>query len=271
MNDRHDRRAFLAAGAALAVAGALPGRAQEAASPAGVARSAPTLPQQDPALVRETVGVSHGNFERVRALVEARPALAKATWDWGFGDWESALGAASHTGNRDIALYLLGKGARPTLFSATMLGQLAVVRAAIEANPGAQRIPGPHSITLASHARAGGEPAAPVLAYLESLGDADAGPPREPLAEEERLALLGTYVVAGGGGPNVELVDLRGGLGLEIGEGFPRGLFHRGGFEFQPAGAEAVRVRVERVGDLVTLSIHDPDLVLTASRRIVET
>jgi hypothetical protein len=270
MNDRHDRRTFLVAGAALAVAGALPGRAQEAASPAEVARTAPTLPQQEPALVRETVGASHGNFERVRELVDARPALAKATWDWGFGDWESALGAASHTGNRDIALYLLGKGARPTLFSAAMLGQLAVVRAAIEANPGAQRIPGPHSITLASHARAGGQPAAPVLAYLESLGDADLGPPRQPLAEEERLGLLGAYLVAGGGGPTVELIDLRGSLGLKIGGASPRGLFHRGELEFQPAGAEAVRVRFERAGDLVTLSIHDPDLVLGASRRVVE-
>lgn len=280
MNDRPDRRTFLVAGAALAFAGALPGRAQAPVAPATpatpptpakAAEPPPAFPQQEPALVRETVGASHGNFDRVRELVDARPSLAKATWDWGFGDWESALGAASHTGNRDIALYLLAKGARPTLFSAVMLGQLAVVKAMIEANPGAQRIPGPHSITLLAHARFGGEPAQPVLAYLEGLGDADAGPPREALAEEERLGLLGAYAVAGGGGPAVELVDMRGGLGLKVGDAFARGLFHRGGLEFQPAGAEAVRVRLaRREGGLIELTVHDPGPVLTASRRVVE-
>jgi hypothetical protein len=28
--------------------------------------------------------------------------LARAAWDWGFGDWETALGAASHMGSRPI-------------------------------------------------------------------------------------------------------------------------------------------------------------------------
>ena len=37
---------------------------------------------------------------RVKELVGRQPALAKATWDWGFGDWETSLGAASHVGHR---------------------------------------------------------------------------------------------------------------------------------------------------------------------------
>ncbi|MSV30540.1 MAG: hypothetical protein EXQ52_17625, partial [Bryobacterales bacterium] len=77
-----------------------------------------------PEIVREMVSVSHGNFERVKELVNSRPALARVAVDWGFGDWEDALGAASHVGNRHIAEYLLANGARPTLFSAAMLGQL---------------------------------------------------------------------------------------------------------------------------------------------------
>ena len=56
------------------------------------------LPHQDPALVKETVGVSHADVKRVRELVERQPALANAVVDWGFGDWETALGAASHMG-----------------------------------------------------------------------------------------------------------------------------------------------------------------------------
>src|SRR5262249_873560 len=62
-----------------------------------------TFPGTPPELAREMVAVSHGNVKRVRELVEAHPALAKAAWDWGFGDWETALGAASHVGNREIA------------------------------------------------------------------------------------------------------------------------------------------------------------------------
>ena len=79
--------------------------------------------------VRSVVGASHSNLERVRELVLEQPALAKANWDWGFGDWESALGAASHTGRREIAEFLIAHGARPNLFSAAMLGEVDVVRA----------------------------------------------------------------------------------------------------------------------------------------------
>ena len=81
------------------------------------------FPTQPPELVREMVTVSHFDLKRVQELVEAHPTLAKASWDWGFGDWEDGLGAASHMGNRPIAEYLISKGARPSLFSATMLWQ----------------------------------------------------------------------------------------------------------------------------------------------------
>ncbi len=282
MTDRHDRRTFLAGGAALAVFGALPGLPARAQAPSSEAKSAaaparpPSFPRQDPGLVREMVGASHGRLERVRELVAERPALAKAVVDWGFGDWESALGAASHTGSREIALLLIAHGARPTLFSAAMLGQLAVVRATIEANPGAQRIPGPHSITLLAHARFGGEPARPVVEYLEALGDADLRPSDEPLGDGEQQRLLGRYAVEGGGAAagsgaggieEVELVELRGGLAIQAGDGPARRLFHRGGLEYQPAGAEAVRVRLARGEDgSVRLTVHDPGVVLTALR-----
>src|SRR6185503_18929276 len=99
---------------------------------------------------------SHGRFERVKALVGASPALARATWDWGFGDWETALGAASHVGNREIAQYLVSMGARPDLFYHAMMGHLDVIKAAVAAQPGIQTIRGPHGITLLMHAQAGG-------------------------------------------------------------------------------------------------------------------
>src|ERR1700726_4550554 len=150
------------------------------------------FPMQPPELTRETVTVAHFDLKRVKELVEARPSLARAAWDWGFGDWESALGAASHMGNRPIADYLISKGARPSLFSAAMLGQVEVVKAFVAAQPGVQRIRGPHGISLLAHARAGGEGARSVFAFLESLGDAGADPPA-PLAQSDMDAILGVY------------------------------------------------------------------------------
>lgn len=111
----------------------------------------------------------------MRRLVSERPALATAAWDWGFGDWETALGAASHTGRRDIAELLMSHGARPTVFTLAMLGDVDAVRAIVRGRPGTQRITGPHGLSLLHHARAGGEAAA-VVAFLETLGDADPRP-----------------------------------------------------------------------------------------------
>ena len=65
------------------------------------------FPQQDPSLVKDAVGASHGNFARVRELVEKQPAMACASIDWGFGDWETCLDAAAHVGNKPIADFLL--------------------------------------------------------------------------------------------------------------------------------------------------------------------
>lgn len=120
-------------------------------------------------LVQEFVGNAHGNLERVKELLAQEPALVNATWDWGGGDFETALGAASHMGRRDIATFLLERGARLDLFAAAMLGKLDIVQAALEAFPQAIHTPGPHGIPLITHAEAGGEEAKAVLEYLLSL------------------------------------------------------------------------------------------------------
>lgn len=126
-------------------------------------------PALDLNLVEEFVGVAHGNFARVKELLEAEPALVNAAWDWGGGDFETALGAASHMGNKQIANYLLEHGARLDIFAAAMLGKLDVVKAALDAYPNAIDTPGPHGIPLIDHAEAGGEEAKGVLEYLESF------------------------------------------------------------------------------------------------------
>ena len=161
------------------------------------------------------VGVSHGNVDRVRELLALHPTLANAAWDWGFGDWETALGAASHVGHREIAELLLANGARPTLFSAAMLGQLEVVRALVAASPGVQKTRGPHGLTLLHHARAGGERAAAVARFLEETGGADPKLELAPLEAEARAALLGTYRFGPGEADRIEIAVGRLGLTFE--------------------------------------------------------
>lgn len=234
-------------------------------APAGAV--AESFPRQDPALAQETVGVSHRDLARVRELVEKQPALARSAVDWGFGDWETALGAASHTGRREIAELLIAHGAQPTMFSAAMLGQLPVVRAFVESSPGIQKTPGPHAITLLAHARAGGPGAAEVLKYLETVGGADVRPTLVPLTPAERDAVVGRY--AFGAGPRDHFtVDVRNDmLGMER-PGAPRGLIHHtGGLVFFPSGVPTVRIAFVGDGGKVTrLTVADPEVVLTATK-----
>ncbi len=122
----------------------------------------------DAELVRTFVVVAHGDdVDAVRDALEAEPRLVNATWDWGGGDFETALGGAAHMGRRDVGLFLLERGARLDVFAAAMLGYVDVVRTAIEANPAVAEAPGPHGIPLLAHAKAGGEPAQPVVELLE--------------------------------------------------------------------------------------------------------
>ena len=126
-------------------------------------------PSLAPDLVQEFVGKAHGDLGRVEELLAQEPGLINATWDWGGGDFETALGAASHMGRKDIAAFLLDHGARLDLFAAAMLGNLEIVRAAISAYPDAIQTPGPQGIPLIAHAQIGGEDAREVLEYLQSI------------------------------------------------------------------------------------------------------
>ena len=224
-----------------------------------------TFPTQPPELAHEMVGASHANLARVKELVTARPSLAKAAWDWGFGDWETALGAASHVGNREIAELLLANGAQPTIFSAAMLGQLEVVKAFVTAQPGVQRTTGPHSISLLAHARAGKAQAEPVLRYLETLGDAGSAAP-SPFSEADAKDLVGTYVFGAGATERIDVMAKGAQLTFKRLGGDARNLIHLGEKAFYPSGASAVRIRFGTDEKGMVLTVHDPNPVLSAVR-----
>ncbi len=231
--------------------------------------SADVYPGQDPALVKEVVGASHGNFARVREIVETQPAYARASMDWGFGDWETCIDAAAHVGNKPIADFLLTHGARPTMFSAAMMGQLDAVKAFIAARPGIQKTLGPHGITLMSHARAGGPDAAPVLEYLKSIGDADIPLPSTAVAPADRDALVGNYVYGPGSRDYFSVDVQRDQLGIDRPAGPARRfLIHTGNLVFYPSGVPTVKIAFARDGNKATqLTIADPEVTVTATRR----
>lgn len=128
------------------------------------------VPARPPALpgdqVNEFVRVAHADLDATRQMLDAEPRLIRAAWDWGGGDFETALGGAAHMGRRDIAAFLIERGAPLDLFAAAMLGELAIVKAALDARPALARVAGPHGIPLVAHAKAGGPAAAPVLDYI---------------------------------------------------------------------------------------------------------
>lgn len=256
------RRSFLNTAPLALVPAIWPGTAHALQAPSIKIDS--SYPTQLADMARDMVGASHNNIAKVKELLAIHPTLARASWDWGWGDWEDALGAASHVGNRDIAALLLANGARPTIFSAAMLGQLDVVKAFIAASPGIEATPGPHGIPLLAHATAGGPASAAVAEYLKTLPDANKRPDTKPITPEQMKALVGDYVF--GTGPDERMtiaLTTTNILTITRTGRSARNLFHVGDMVFFPTGAPLVKIRFSGP----TLTIHDPDLVLTGRRR----
>ena len=120
-------------------------------------------------LAQDFIIYAHSDLEMTRKLLEREPALVNASIDWGGGDWETALGGASHMGQREIVDLLLASGARIDLFCATMLGQLEAVKAFLTLQPKLIDAKGPHGFSLHFHAQVGGDAAKETLDYLQSI------------------------------------------------------------------------------------------------------
>jgi len=120
-------------------------------------------------MAQDFVIAAHMDIDLVRHLLEREPGLLNATVDWGGGDWETALGAASHMGRADIAGMLLERGARPDIFCAAMLGKLDVVKGLLELEPALIDAKGPHGFGLHFHAAVGGRHSKAVLDHLQAI------------------------------------------------------------------------------------------------------
>jgi len=229
-------------------------------------------------MVSTIVGASHRDFDKVKEMVSRRPELANAAWDWGFGDWETPIGAASHVGRKDIAELLMQHGARPDIFTFTMLGMVESVRGIIESVPGIQRRHGPHGITLLQHARnrltgnniseADKANVNEVIRYLESLGDADIKQTSLGMSEEEKNRYTGEFRF-GAGESEIFVVNLNSRKLLQITRkgGFGRILHKVEDHTFSPAGSPSVRIIFRMNGDKASsFSIHEPEPLVNAAR-----
>ncbi len=267
------RRLFMAAAPAAVLPALLSSEQRAAAALLRRMEGGPALgelyPTQDPEVVQNLVGAAHTRLDDVTSIVAQRPALARAAWDWGFGDWESALGAASHMGRRDIAEVLLAHGARPNLFTFAMLGQVDVVRSICIANPGIQRTPGPHGITLLKHALAGKSESQDVVDYLTQLGGADESPANVLLDEAAAQMYVADYEPIGMPHARLRITwnARRQGLSLQREEQAGRPLLNEGQHVFHPAGSPAVSITFAVIEDMaLDLKIVDGDFTLTARR-----
>lgn len=120
--------------------------------------------------VKEFVSAGHNNLDKVKLLLTEFPTLIYCTWDHGGGDFETGLEGAGHVGNKEIANYLIGQGARTNLFVLTMLGKTQIVKAYLEAFPDYLNARGAHGFTLLHHAQRGGDDAKELVEFLQAKG-----------------------------------------------------------------------------------------------------
>lgn len=188
MNTPFDRRTFgIAAGAALSSAYSLHAIGQ---NPPNGPTEATFERDYDPpsfkpswkkeqinrTMAQDFVIYAHSDLEMTRKLLDREPGLLNAAIDWGGGDWETALGGASHMGRRDVVDLLLSHGARSDLFCAAMLGQIEIVRTWLTLQPTLIDAKGPHGFSLHFHAQVGGEGAKETLDYLQSIKQVELKP-----------------------------------------------------------------------------------------------
>lgn len=111
----------------------------------------PALTQEE---IKPFVMAAHGDLATVKEMLAAQPALLDARLE--MAD-ERPIQAAGHTGRRDIANYLLEKGAPLDIFVAAMLGRVEDVKRFLAEDPGLASANGVHGISILYHAALSGQ------------------------------------------------------------------------------------------------------------------
>ncbi|MEO5950960.1 MAG: ankyrin repeat domain-containing protein [Chloroflexia bacterium] len=90
------------------------------------------------------VGVCHGDFAKVKEMIEARPELVNSVATWG----ETPIEAAAQTSSRAICELLLDHGAPLEICTAASLGMNDKVKEMLDADPTLKDAQGAHGIPL---------------------------------------------------------------------------------------------------------------------------
>jgi len=183
------RRSLLAATSLVPLAPALAFAQQETAKPrtpveAPFERDYPApgfnpawkKPQLNRTMLQDFVIYAHTDLEMTKKLLDKEPLLINGIMDWGAGDWESGLGGATHMARRDIVSFLLERGARIDIFTATMMGQLEAVKSFLTLQPKLIDARGPHGFSLHFHGQLAGPDADKMVAYLQTVKHVDLKP-----------------------------------------------------------------------------------------------
>lgn len=116
------------------------------------------------------VGACHGDMATVQGIANEHPEWidARAVWE------ETPLGAASHVGQKEIARFLLSRGATLDICAAALLGMGDEVTAFLDRDPALANARGAHGIGVLFHAVVGDEPGIAAL-LVDRGGDVNAG------------------------------------------------------------------------------------------------
>lgn len=122
----------------------------------------------DQQLVAQFVGNAHGNLDVVKQMLQENPALLNAVWEQ-FN--ETAIQAATQTGQRDIAEFLISRGAPVDICTAAMLGDEKRVEELLKQDPALAHAKGSHDYPVLCFAALSGNPRLAELLKQHSGGE----------------------------------------------------------------------------------------------------
>jgi ankyrin repeat protein len=123
-----------------------------------------------PEQIRDFVIAGHGDFEKVKAMLAETPELLNAAHPWSETDRETALMAAAQVANRQIAEYLIERGAVVDICIASMMGWREKVAEMLAEDPERIHARGAHRIPLLAYAASSGN-----LELVKMLVESGAG------------------------------------------------------------------------------------------------
>jgi hypothetical protein len=74
----------------------------------------------------------------MKELLRQEPGLVNAAWDWGGGDWKTALGTAAHMGEKTLHFSFSIKELEWIYLRLPLLGKIDIVRSMLTDNPSSE-------------------------------------------------------------------------------------------------------------------------------------